>query len=230
VAQAFAIGAMKGGEALSRASVQKDCFISVTGGIVGLSAPDWRTHIPPLAVIVLLGAIASAITASGWLMAQPSKAGPRTGESGRRVAIGAIAGACMGAGIGLVRVFSWLLTRAGWSGRAAFIAAFAAVGCVVFLSTLKVRLPRTSGTRLALFGLAFCLLSSSVCTVAFVEAGSFIGILALAASTGMYHAVWFTGASVVGNRIGSARAAVIATTLEGAVGFTAFIVFRMFRI
>ena len=83
--------------------------------------------------------------------------------------------------------------------------------------------------KLGRFALSYALIASSLCGLAYWDAGGTIGLLALSAATGWYHATWFTAASVVGNRIGSARAAVIATTLEGAVGFTAFVVFRLLQ-
>jgi hypothetical protein len=51
--------------------------------------------------------------------------------------------------------------------------------------------------------------------------------MALSAASAYFHATWFTAAFVFGEQIGSLRSAVAATTVEGAVGFTVFVIFRM---
>ena len=225
--QAFAIGALAGGAALSRSSIQHDFFISLTGGIVGLSAPDWPSRIQTPVMVLLLTVIPCAIAATGWLMAQPAKAGGAPEPNWRRTALGAVAGACMGAGIGLVRLGSGLLIHFGCPQAIAVIAAFIAVGSATFAFTIRLRVPLVAGRRLVLFMSCYALVSTALCGLAYVNAGGRSGLLALAGATGWYHATWFTAASVVGQRIGSARAAVIATTLEGALGFTGFVVFRL---
>jgi hypothetical protein len=184
--------------------------------------------------MVLLVAIASAIAVAGWFMAQPTKAGlfkvaaaPDTGR--RRTVMGSVAGSAMGAGIGFVFLLSTVLIHLGSTDHIAFIAAFTLVGCVIFAFTIRLRLPDIRKSKLVLFALAYALIACSLCGLAYRNAGSGFGLLALSASTGWFHATWFTAASIVGDRFGSARAAVIATTLEGAVGFTAFLVFRLLQ-
>jgi hypothetical protein len=105
----------------------------------------------------------------------------------------------------------------------------ALIGSATFALTVQLRMPRIGKGKLALFALSHALIACLLCGLAYKDAGGLFGLLALAASTGWYQATWFTAASIVGDRIGSARAAVIATTLEGAVGFTAFVVFRLLQ-
>jgi hypothetical protein len=52
-------------------------------------------------------------------------------------------------------------------------------------------------------------------------------LMALSAASACFHATWFTGAFVLGEKLGDVRSAVTATTVEGAAGFTAFVIFRM---
>jgi hypothetical protein len=229
VAQAFAIGSLGGAGLLSRAGIQRDLFISVTGGIVGLSAPDWLSRMPLAVVILLLSAIACAIAVSGWFMAQPAKSSGAPKTSGRRRTLGASAGAAMGGGIGMVAAIAAALTGWGWPRHIAFIAAFVLLGSATFAFTLRLQMPRLRKKRLILFGLSYALVAGTLCELAYQNAGGAYGLLALVAATAWYHATWFTAASVVGQRIGDARAAAIATTLEGALGFTAFVVFRLLQ-
>jgi hypothetical protein len=227
LANSIAIGSLRSAGVFSRSQIHKDFFISVTGGIVGLSAPNWQGRLSPHLIVLLLTGIASAIAVSGWLMAQPAQAGPPRQMPSGAIALGALAGSAMGAGIGLVRLISWALSQLGCPEAAAFIVAFALIGSLVFMLTLRLQIPHMHNRTLSGFGAAFALISTVLCGLTYFNAGGSFGLLALAASNGVYHATWFTAASVVGNRFGSARAATIATTLEGAVGFTAFVVFRM---
>jgi hypothetical protein len=226
LAQAVAIGLMGNGGSLSRANIHRDFFVSVTGGIVGLSAPEWHARMPLPLGILLLCAIATAIAAAGWFMMQPAKAFGGFEASRRRLLLGTLAGAAMGAAIGLVRAISVALTHWGFPQHLAFIAAFAFTGSAVFAFTIRLRMPRLRKGKLLLFALSYATVAATLCGWAFQNAGGSFGLVALAASSGWYHATWFTAASVVGQRIGDARAAVLATTLEGAVGFTAFVVFQ----
>jgi hypothetical protein len=226
LAQAVDIGLMGIGGSLSRANIHKDFFVSITGGIVGLSAPEWHSHMPLPLAIFLLSAIATAIAAAGWFMMQPAKAAAVVPTSRRRLLLGTLAGAGMGAGIGLVRAISVALTDWGCPQHLAFIVAFALAGSAVFAFTIRLRMPKLRKGKPLVFALLYAAVAAALCGLAYQNAGGSFGLVALAASTGWYHATWFTAASVVGQRIGDARAAVLATTLEGAVGFTAFVVFQ----
>jgi hypothetical protein len=214
LAQAVAIGLMGNGGSLGRANIHRDFFVSITGGIVGLSAPEWHARMPLPLAIFLLCAIATAIAAAGWFMMQPARAFGAFEASRRRLLLGTLAGAVMGAGIGLVRAISVVLTRWGCPQHLAFIAAFAFTGSAVFAFTIRLRMPRLRKGKLLLFALSYAIVAATLCGWAYQNAGGSFGLVALAAST------------VVGQRIGDARAAVLATTLEGAVGFSAFVVFQ----
>jgi hypothetical protein len=227
LAQAFAIGLSRNLATLSPANVRSDFFISVTGGIVGLSAPDWLTTIPYTIAALLVTAIAFAIAASGWFMAQPIRAGGATEVSRRRSLLASIVGSSTGVGIGLVRLISTVLNYAGCPQHVAFIIAFALIGSATFAFTIQIRRPQLRNGKAAMFALVHAGITCLLCGVAYETAGAAMGLIALSASTGWYQATWFTAASILGNRIASARGAVIATTLEGAVGFTAFILARL---
>jgi hypothetical protein len=119
------------------------------------------------------------------------------------------------------------LNHAGYPRHIAFIISFALIGSATFAITIQLRRPQLRKRKAALFALGHAGISCLLCGLAYQTAGEAIGLLALSASTGWYQATWFTAASIVGDRIGSARGAVIATTLEGGVGFTVFIVARL---
>ena len=228
-AQAFAIGSIGNAGSLSRSYIQQDLFTSVAGGIVGLAARGWSAHLALPLVILLLAAIATAITATGWLVAQPARAVAAGGspQSRARLLLGVLAGSSMGAGGILVWLVSNCLCRLACPAPAAFILAFAAVGGATFALTLRLRFGSISKSKLAVFALSYALLACILCDLAYEQAGSSVGLLALAASCGWFNATWFAAASIVGERIGSTRAAVGATTVEGAMGFTGFVLFRL---
>jgi len=54
-------------------------------------------------------------------------------------------------------------------------------------------------------------------------------LVGLSLATAWYHGVWFTGAYVWGEKLGGVRAAVGATLIEGALGFTAFVIARILQ-
>jgi hypothetical protein len=144
LAHAFAVGAFRSGGVLSRSNIHNDFFISVTGGIVGLSAPGWLSQMPHPVAIALPIIIASAIAASGWFMTQPANAGPIPETDCRRSVLGGIAGAGMGAGIGIVRLISTVLSHLPFPQPIAFILAFALIGSATFAFTLQLRRAATS--------------------------------------------------------------------------------------
>jgi hypothetical protein len=226
-AQAFAIGSIGNAGALSRLHIQQDLFTSVAGGIVGLAACGWSALLPLPLLLLLLVLVAAAITATGWLVTQPARAvgaGPR---SRARLLFGVLAGSSMGAGVILVRLASNCLCRLACPAPAAFILAFAAVGGAAFALTLRLRFGSMPKSKLALFASSYALLACILCGLAYEHAGSGFGLLALAASSGWFNSTWFAAAWIVGERIGSTRAAVGATTVEGAMGFTSFVLFRL---
>ncbi len=135
----------------------------------------------------------------------------------------------MGAGIGLVRGLFLLLAHLGLSQIAAFTTAFALIGSTIFGFALYWRRPESKRKQIVYFAVAHALLATALCVSAYLGAGSAIGLICLAAMSGWYHSTWFTAASVVGQRIGGASSAVIATSLEGGLGFSIYLCFLLFR-
>jgi hypothetical protein len=228
VAHAFAAGYFDFDSGpLGRASVQQDPFMAITGGLVGLSAPQWSGAFPlPLIAGILIG-IASAIFAAGWLMAQPERAGAHTVANPSLTAQmkGTVCGSLVGGCIGIVYGLTALFESGGLDRRLAFPIAFALVGGITFAATI--RLKGGGPARAAIFGALHAMVTVALCVVSIRSAGAYPSLLALSAATAWYHATWFTGAFVIGGWIGSTRAAVTAATIEGAIGFSIFVVFRM---
>lgn len=214
-------------------------FISAAGGLVGLAAPDWHDHFRLHQALLLLILIASSIFIAGWLMAQPGKASQSSRNHGRKhnVVIG-IAASLTGGLIGIVYGLTELLTSAGLSKVAAFGSAFVLVGGATFAVTIGLRLQRArmfeglcltraqSNGRIIFLTLIHMLVSVLLIHVAFTNAGMTLGLFALAGLTAWFHATWFTSAHIIADRYGSPGSAVLATTLEGALGFVVFILVR----
>lgn len=216
---------------IDRAHIMGDFFLSVNGGVIGISAPSWLAHFSWPVIAGLLGSIAFSIFLSGWLMGQPHRAWNRVnrwtiGEQW----LGGILGAFSGIGIGLVYALNRLL--ANWVTQpVAFVIAFAIVGWVwigactylrFYQLPTKQKLTRAFGAG-GLHSISGAVLIWGTA----MTAGSTPGLLLIAASCGFFQATFFTSAFVIGLRIAGARAALIATTLEGAIGFTAFVIARM---
>jgi hypothetical protein len=221
-------------------AIRRDPFLSAVGGLIGLSATDWHTHFPPYLSSSLLVLVGVSIGLAGWLMAQPRKASlasaKRTGL--RDLSIG-IAGSLTGVLIGIVYGVSALLMRFGMLKVAAFGLAFALVGSSTFGVTIWLRLQRAkmlekSGIdagsalrRSIALGICHLLVSASLTLIAFTSTGRVSGLLGLVGLSAWFHATWFTAAHVVSDRYGSPNAAILATTLEGSLGFVVFVLFRM---
>ena len=250
LAQAIAIGQMKVSGVLVHKAIEDDFFIAVTGGAVGLSVTRWPGHVPAILIVLVLAGIAASIAASGWLMSQPMRAGeyamPKWRDglrswilrimrmmpgghahigasgpgAGKIAAVGGMIGASVGACIGVTFAVHSLFMTFGLSPAAAFSWALGIVGGSVFGFTVKLAGKR--GAR----GSAICAAVYFVAVFALCHvidrANDAIGLIALSALTAMYHATWFTGAFLVGAQF-SRRAAIVATALEGGVGFTVFI-------
>lgn len=161
--------------------------------------------------------------------------------------LGGAVGALVGASMGIIFGLNVLLNSFGLSSVTAFTLAYGVVGSTVFSTTIW--LAKKSARRntadeygvagdahgegfrdsglggVALYAVLYFIVVAVMSYVA-VSAPATIGFLALFALTGVYQATWFTGAWALGTQF-SSRAAAIATTLEGAVGFSGFMVFRM---
>jgi hypothetical protein len=236
VAQAIVIGQFGTLGPLSREAVREDYFVAVTGGPIGLSATAWRDNFQPSSIALMLAATALSIALAGWLMAQPRKAAFRGLPLGEQHAVrshrrtwlrGTVYGVLVGAFIGLTFGLTQLLQRNGLTPPTAFTTAFAFTGSLAFGGTVWMR--TGNRRRTAVFATIYALVAVAVCTSASAHAGTLGGLVALAGASGLYHATWFTGAFVVAGRFGTDRAAVAAATIEGAIGFTAFVLWRVMQ-
>jgi hypothetical protein len=109
-----------------------------------------------------------------------------------------------------------------------FVVAFALVGGGLFALILYIENPLP--LKVGSFSIAHVCAATVLICLAFKYAGTMIGLLVLSASSATFHLTWFCAAFVVAYRIGSTRAAVIATTLEGAFGFAIFLFTRMLHL
>ena len=200
-------------------------FTAVTGGAVGLSAPQWMVALPIVSIALLLAALGCAIAAAGWLMGQPRKARRDIRATARRDLVATLWGTSVGVGIGLVLGVTKALEAVGLGAVSGFVAAFAVVGGLTFGLTVWIR---TNDLRtVAFFALVHGSISVLVCTLAAHEVSNTLRLVALAAATAWFHATWFTGAFIVAGRLGSPRSAVAAAVIEGSGGFLAFAVWRL---
>jgi hypothetical protein len=250
LAHAFAIGRFGSSGPLSPfngVSVRSDMFMAVVGGPIGLSAPGWLNNFPPLVIVFLLAAMATAMATTGWLMAQPRiaagigrPASDSVGDSGivgrwlrwfrnHPSFAGIACGILAGAGIGLVYGFTQALAPVFQQFEAepteSFVAAFGLIGGLVFGTTTWAR--TRSAQKGAAFGVLHAGFAVALCFLVIHAPDGVARLIALSAASAYFHATWFTAAFVLGDQIGSVRSAVVATTVEGALGFTVFVIFRM---
>jgi hypothetical protein len=221
VVQAVSLRVLDNG-VLSATTIRHDPFVSVVGGIIGLTAPAWRQRISMPLIVILISIVALSIAYSGWLMAQPGRARRRYDRfSQRKVIVGSLLGALAGGGIGAI----FGLTRALGAGVTSFVVAFSSVGALWMFGSTAIR--TRNWRRGVVVSILHTIVGALLVTTAFSAAGTTVGLMALAASTGFFHSTFFTAAFVVGERLGGYRAAFVAAALEGAVGFTAFVVSQM---
>jgi hypothetical protein len=102
--------------------------------------------------------------------------------------------------------------------------AFALVGGAGFGASIGLGRARDTSSALR-YAMMFAVTVVALCYAVEGTDGT-AALIALSALTAVFQATWFTAAFVVGLQF-SRRAAVLATTLEGAVGFTIFIIVRM---
>jgi hypothetical protein len=215
------------GTLFSQNGIRNDFFLSVTGGLVGLSAPSWRASIPIPLVVLLVAAIALSIAIAGWLMGQPQRAMATGGRLSRRKEVsGALLGAAAGGGIGLVYLFSRIFALMT-DQPTAFILAFALIGGLFMGASTFLRVGGIQRPIVA--GASHVLVATALFEIAFWTAGHPAGLFALAAASGYFHSTWFTTAFILGQWQGGPRAAFAATTGEGAIGFAAFVVARILQ-
>lgn len=235
VCQALVLGRLATlGRSLTLTNIQHDPFAAVVGGVVGLSAPLLRDAISlgTLALFALIVVIIPcAICGTGWLMAQPRRAaGDRerhTVSMARAVVEGFIVG---GGGIGCVYGLTVVLGN-HFAATDAFMVSSAVVGGVWFGATVLMRtrhLPSlTRVTKAIGFVAAHVLIGWGLCAAAFTMGTGALGLIFLCAATGWFHSTFYTTSFVIADERSGSRAATLATALEGAGGFTAFVIIRL---
>jgi hypothetical protein len=246
LAHAFVIGKFGASGAFSpfnATAIHRDLFMAVAGGPVGLSAPEWPETFSVFVIVPLLAAIAISIGTAGWLMAQPRMAAGddapvRHTAEGRGfgrwfrnqrtlagIVVGILAGSCIGLVYGLTQLFSLAAERFGAPPAGSFMVAFALMGGAVFGTTTWVR--TDSSPKAWTFGVLHASVALGLCLLLLRLPEGIRMLISLSAASAYFHATWFTAAFIFAARFASVRSAVVATTIEGAVGFTAFVIFRM---
>lgn len=212
---------------LARATILADLPLSINGGIIGLTAPGWRDLLPMPLIFTLILLIAFAIGISGWLMGQPERlrASVPRGNTGRDLA-GAVFGSMTGIGIGMTFGLNQLFRGLGASELLSIQGAFAVVGGAGMVLAMWLRTRRIRST--CVVAVVHVLIASVLFDLVYRLAGTPAGLLAIACACAWWQATWFTAAFMVGASYSSTRSAVWATWLEGVVGFTAFMIFRIF--
>jgi hypothetical protein len=247
IAHALSIGPLLGTDT-SAPTIAGDLFTAVTGGVVGLAAPNWLSHLSLLTIASIILLIAGSIAMSGWFMAQPMHAGPydrlelperlerlirptrlfaavARWRKGNLDLLGIACAMLVGASIGLVKGLTELAVGfGGIAPAAAFGGAYASIGALVFAATIWLAMRRPFKTC-CLYALGYFLGVSLLCYLA-TNAPAPFNLMFLASLSAIYHSTWFTGTFVVGSLF-SRRAAVVGAALEGAGGFSVFVILRM---
>jgi hypothetical protein len=161
-------------------------------------------------------------------MGQPVRARRVARYSRRQEILGSVVGSCAGASIGLVCLLNALFSWLGLAQPGAFLLAFTLVAIPVF-TVMTGRTSNGAGWRKFCFAVGYAALACMFVSIGYYGAGTTIGLVGLSLATSWYHSLWFTGAYVFGEKLGGVRAAVGATVLEGALGFTAFVIVRLLQ-
>jgi hypothetical protein len=238
LAHAFAWGRLGRSEAVNPfdgAHVRSDLFRAIAGGPIGLSAPQWPNNLPALVIVLLLMAVGGSIAIAGWLMGQPRNAAGCVARSQwawfdnhptlAGMGCGILAGSLIGLVYGFDQALATVIHQHQMEPAMSFVGAFAVLGGVVFGVTTWARTGSCQkGVRFAILHASFAV---ALCVLVIRVPNGLPLLMALSAASAFFHATWFTAAFVLGEKLGSVRAAVTATTVEGALGFTAFVIFRM---
>ena len=139
--------------------------------------------------------------------------------------MGALLGSSAGVGIFILMKSTELLSRLV-AGRSAFLIAYAFVNLLALVCLFRLRV--VSATRVGLFALVFLVAGSSLVIGALWSPVGWLSLLANSGATGMFHAVFFTLAWLIGYRIAGWRAGVAAAILEGVGGYVGFALSRAF--
>jgi hypothetical protein len=203
---------------------RNDAFTRVVGGLVAVDAP--RSLGSSLSwALVALGLPAIGIACAAKLMARPLEVANEAHPGIWKETMGALLGSSAGAGIFILMKSTELLSRLV-AGRSAFLIAYV---CVILLALICLfRLRVVSATRIAVFALVFLVAGGSLVVAALWWPVGWPSLLANSGATGMFHAVFFTLAWLIGYRIAGWRAGVAAAILEGVGGYVGFALSRAF--
>jgi hypothetical protein len=161
-------------------------------------------------------------------MAAPERAAGDVGRRWKRDVVAAVVGSLSGGAIGLTWAVTSALSSIGMGEAGAFVLAFlvlgsAAVAGFVWLVSRRLALSIPSAVLYAVG-------TGLLCLATFGLSGTTAGVVALSATMATFHATWFTLAFVIGRTLGSSRSAVWAAVLEGAVGFSVFMLLRVYAV
>jgi hypothetical protein len=207
--------------ALDQQTILEKPFYAIAGGLIGLAAPNLHHDFPKLFVFEIL-CIASSIATSGWLMAQPERAAGKA-VSNTQILKGTLYGATAGLGLGIIYGLTEAFRVLGIRPHIAFTLSFVMIGTAAFLRTLHfVKIQNTN--RCVFCGLYICLALATL-TMAFTQNAPANWIF-ISMGCGIMQSTFFTLAYMQGHSLGGYRAGIGSTFLEGAFGFTVFILIR----
>lgn len=211
-------------------------FKAITGGFVGLSAPNWRpltniqAGIPIIVVGIILISTATGIGMSGWLMGQAKKAKePSRGKGYLPDLAGGLIGCFAGALIPIVKLLTGALSKLPhFSESTSFSCAFAIIGGITIAFVVGWKTKQVS--RGIASGIVHAAIAFGLTHLAFwatQNSSAQTSACLICAACGYFHATWFTAAYVIGEGLSNTTGAVYATLLEGVPFYLAFLVTEM---
>ncbi len=225
---------------ITGAVILTDPFKSITGGLMGLTAPNWRPaqstlHGLPLVIIgLMLTLTALGIGMSAWLMGQAKSAQTAMRPKGLLPDwAGAGIGFFAGGAIKGVQALTQAFVKYGHlEPPKAFACAFALIAGLAMAAMIAWRTKKSPGVilRATTAGLIHAAIAFSLTVATFTAANhsyTFVSTCLVCATCGYYHSTWFSGAYVIGEALSSTRGAVIAAMLEGIPFYLAFLVSTM---
>jgi hypothetical protein len=209
---------------IAKVVARNDAFTRVVGGLVAVDAP--RSLGSSLSwALVALGLPAIGIACAAKLMARPLEVANEARPGIWRETMGALLGSSAGVGIFILMKSTEMLSRLV-AERSAFLIAYVCVNLLALICLFRLRV--VSATRIAVFALVFLVSGSSLVVAALWSPAGWSSLLANSGATGMFHAVFFTLAWLIGYRIAGWRAGVAAAILEGVGGYVGFALSRAF--
>jgi hypothetical protein len=201
-----------------------DAFTRVVGGLVVVDAPRSLGSSPAWA-LVALGLPAIGIACAAKLMARPLEVANEARPGIWRETMGALLGSSAGVGTFILMKSTEMLSRLV-AERSAFLIAYVCVNLLGLICLFRLR--AVPATRTALFAMVFLVSGSSLVVAALWSPAGWPSLLANSGATGMFHAVFFTLAWLIGYRVAGWRAGVVAAILEGVGGYVGFALSRAF--